>query len=139
MTTTPKMLLIPLVTVCLLLLTCDDGGLRRDPECYLRECRERGYCTYVEEKTTCLAVTDADCRQSAVCTLSGLCSASGAPSFVCYRGTDQDCAQSDDCRDRGNCTLVNGACVPGSDEDCRQSVLCLSHGVCTLRYGECQP
>lgn len=127
------------VVVAFGLLTCDDGGLLRDPECYLRECRERGYCTYVEEKNTCLAVTDGDCRQSDICTQSGRCSTLGAPSFACIQGTDQDCAQSDLCRDKGACVLVNGTCAPGSDEDCLQSVICLSKGACFFRYGECQP
>jgi hypothetical protein len=133
-----KMLRIPLVTFSLLLLTCDDGGLRRDPECYLRECRARGYCTYVEERNMCLAVSDADCRQSDVCKMYGACSSWGPPYVLCYPRTDQDCAQSDLCRDRGSCVLVNGECAPGSDEDCRQSVLCLAHGLCLFRYGECQ-
>lgn len=113
------------------------GSEPPDP-CY-STCRSTGACR--RDGATCLVASDADCRRSDGCVLSGNCSMSSDSPAVCEPASDHDCAASDSCFDHGTCSYRPGdgaakraTCVVGSDEQCRRSLRCLVEKKC--RKGE---
>lgn len=95
-------------------------------------CKSMGECRAING--ACIPSSDADCRQSTLCTMTGRCVLDGSN---CVAGLSQDCAKSDGCNLTGACSVVNGSCSAKTDADCQQSVICSGGGFCFYRNGTC--
>jgi hypothetical protein len=95
-------------------------------------CRKAGKCAIVAGGT-CVAATDADCRQSTECLTEARCTAKAG---VCV-ATDASCRASWHCRVSGACSAPSGYCMATSDADCGESESCKADGRCTHRKGRC--
>ena len=130
-------------------------------ECYVRvrspnDCRRRrgskrfspclddGYCTPQKgwslgstDALKCQPASDADCRSSERCRVSGMCAfKKRGPVPLCV-STPEDCRRSLACREQGKCASVWMFCEAASESACRRSVWCAKRGRCRLSKGEC--
>ena len=108
-----------------------------------KPCKERGACFF--DGSRCVPSGEADCKSSASCRKTGMCSLVEGPCGLgstercklCRVGGDADCRGSQVCAVVGQCKAEGataerpwGSCVVGSDEDCKSSRGCQRFGNC---------
>ena len=101
----------------------------------LQPCAGDGLCNWSPKREKCVALTDADCKQSSECKNSGACSVTNQG--TCTLGSSFGCSQLDACKKDGQCTYKRGACVFESTADCRKTEACTNNGLCTYHLGQC--
>jgi len=80
----------------------------RGKEIKLNPCKTRGLCAV--KAGACAASSDADCRQSELCTKEGRCTYRNEN---CIAGSDADCQQSERCKKTGACKASGRVfCIP---------------------------
>src|SRR5690606_16564461 len=84
----------------------------------------------------CGAGSEADCRQSDLCAVSGNCLPSAQNR--CRVGTAEDCAAAERCTTRGECSPDEYGCAPRTPDHCANSELCATSGLCVIGARYCE-
>ena len=101
-------------------------------------CKKSAKCTWDNTSQTCLLLSDKDCKQSTLCTLSKRCTLrTNAGENECVRAGVDPCKLSLACSDEGRCKTKEKKCIADTEEDCQNSTRCAEEGLCKLSAEKC--